>query len=123
MSKLSLLHHHGSRRDANPDGSITAEVVTPDGQRRPPHEWLADVADGKPVLYRKRVPEYDDDGNVVAYRWIEAEVYPRLCDRIEAAKAAAPYYAPRLNATKLTLENDISKVCDEMRELAKRLPV
>lgn len=124
MSKsLALLRQRSPRadRDADDSGEVTAELV--DGNRRPPHEWLADIAEGKPVIYRKRVPIRDDAGNVIAHEWHKVEVYPRLCDRIDAAKAAAPYYAPRLMAQKITVENDISKVCEEMRELAKKLPV
>src|SRR5579883_252367 len=56
-----------------------------------PHEVLASVARGEGMLCSL----FDEDGQPVGQPFM---VYPSLDQRIDAAKAAAPFYAPRLTS-------------------------
>jgi threonine dehydrogenase-like Zn-dependent dehydrogenase len=50
-----------------------------------PHEFMLEVVRGNPIKHGK-----DEDGKPVMYQ-------PTFEERIECAKAAAPYFAPRLS--------------------------
>ena len=70
-----------------------------------PHEWLLKVTRGEPIVQRFVVSIYDKRGALVGEEVQVKEVYPDLAMRVDAAKAAAPYYAPRLATQVLTLRN------------------
>jgi hypothetical protein len=87
-----------------------------------PHEFLAKIAAGHPfeiinVLYKR-----DDFGDVVDKIERAELVYPTIEQRIDCAKAAAPYYAPKLGnhitepATSGELINNL------LNDLAAKLP-
>ncbi len=87
-----------------------------------PHEFLARIADGHPfeivnVLYKR-----DDFGDVVEKLEQKELVYPTIDQRIDCAKAAAPYYAAKLGnhisepATSGELINNL------LNDLAAKLP-
>lgn len=63
-----------------------------------PHEWLLMVARGEPIEQKRWDIKYDKKGNVVSKELVTDIVYPDLPMRQDSAKAAAPYYAPRLAA-------------------------
>jgi hypothetical protein len=71
-----------------------------------PHEILLDMARGEKfetkrqeIYYYKTGP---NKGMVKEIKWVDTEYYPSFSDMMEAAKAAAPYYAPRLSAQQVT---------------------
>lgn len=57
-----------------------------------PHEWLLEVSRGKPVQHK--IGTRDAKTGKVIYESVT--IYPDFETRIDAAKAAAPYFAPRL---------------------------
>lgn len=74
---------------------IARRAAAPRGME--PHEFLAAIARGDPIEQVITTPIIDrDTGVITGYRHDAQDVYPDLELRIDAAKAAAPYYAPRL---------------------------
>lgn len=61
-----------------------------------PHEWLLNVMRGEPIMQKRLVEYTDGQSGITALRVIEEPYYPPPEFRLEAAKAAAPYYAPKL---------------------------
>lgn len=61
-----------------------------------PHEILARAARGYGFITRRLIITYyksgPREGQEKSRRWVEQEYYPTLEQRLEAAKAAAPYY-------------------------------
>lgn len=55
-----------------------------------PHEILLDIARGEPIDHHVWDPEKK--------AYVKRSIYPPWEDRIDAAKAAAPFFAPRLAA-------------------------
>lgn len=62
-----------------------------------PHEWLLMVARGEPIEQKRWVETTGPRGKVTR-ELVTDIVYPDLPMRQDSAKAAAPYYAPRLAA-------------------------
>jgi hypothetical protein len=77
------------------DGAVTL-AATQRGML--PHEFLAHIASGAPVRHTFQQPIFNSDGVQTGLRTQELDVYPDLEQRIDAAKASAPYFAPRLAA-------------------------
>ena len=78
-----------------------------------PHEWLLHIMHGNPVLQCK----FNKD----LAMWEEVRVYPSLRIRIDCAKHAAPYFAPKLISKDIThSETDMR---DILRDLGNKLPV
>lgn len=69
-----------------------------------PHEWLLKVARGEPIPHKQWKVVYDKKGNELSRELVEVEVYADFATRIDAAKAAAPYYAPRLATQQVKVE-------------------
>lgn len=86
-----------------------------------PHEWLLLVARGEPIEQKRWVEVKDKKGNVVSKELVTDIVYPDLPMRQDSAKAAAPYYAPRLAAQTVDMNATMGmhKLSDE--ELDARL--
>ena len=63
-----------------------------------PHEWLLKVSRGEPIEQCRWAIAYDKNGRETSRELITEMIYPDPDLRIECAKAAAPYYAPRLAA-------------------------
>lgn len=74
-----------------------------------PHEWLLGVMHGT-----EKVRDFEKaaDGNL-----IEIERLPSFEERLDAAKAAAPFYAPKL-AAKAIVEKPDGNPIDELMRLA-----
>lgn len=74
-----------------------------------PHEWLLRIARGEAIPHKRwKITYYQTGpraGEEKSRELIEEEVYPNFVDRVDAAKAAAPYYAPRLSSQKVQQEN------------------
>lgn len=80
-----------------------------------PHQFLLAIVRGEPITQRYTVDIRDENGVVVEQHIYEKDVYPSMEARTEAAKAAAPYYAPRLATQVVTLNNpnQMSHLTDE----------
>lgn len=88
-----------------------------------PHEWLLKVARGEPIEQKRWVIKHDKKGNVISKELVTDIVYPDLPMRQDSAKAAAPYYAPRLAAQTVDMNATMGlhKLSDE--ELDAKLSV
>ena len=62
-----------------------------------PHAWLMKIARGEPVTQMQWVVKYDANGKADGRELVEQQLYADFATRVEAAKAAAPFYAPRLS--------------------------
>lgn len=84
-----------------------------------PHEWLLKVSRGEPITQKRWDIKYDEKGKELSRTLVEEEIYPDFPARTDAAKAAAPYYAPKLATQTVTLKGDASAPL----ELAKNFKV
>lgn len=95
-----------------------------------PHEWLLLVCRGDGIKQMVEVEVRDKrTGRLTGEVKLEEKIiYPAFDVRIDAAKAAAPYYAPKL-AVRIAEGGEggaggsTKTVVDALRELAKGLPV
>lgn len=88
-----------------------------------PHEWLLAVSRGDPVKQMVKKVEYDAKGRVKKEEWVEQEVYADFPMRVDCAKAAAPFYAPKLATQTVNLQgNATDRVAEALEQLAERLP-
>ena len=90
-----------------------------------PHEWLFRLARGEGIKQKRLQTTFDPATGVeLSRKWVEETYYASIDQRIDCAKAAAPYYAPRLATN--TLQSPATDI-DALRELfaglASRLPV
>ena len=76
-----------------------------------PHEWLLKVMRGEAIPHTIATEVKDDDGKVIGYTEETRNVYPSMDMRQDAAKAAAPFYAPKLAAQVIDLS--VNKMTDE----------
>ena len=90
-----------------------------------PHEWLLRVARGECIKQRRLKVTVDPNTGVELSReWVEEDWYATFDQRMVAAKDAAPYYAPRLQAVSVApAHNNIDALRSLFSELAARLPV
>lgn len=93
-----------------------------------PHEILLKVANGEPISHRVMVECREKlgygQGEVTGHEWSEPiEHYPTPSEQIEAAKAAAPYYAAKLSSQTIDGGDNITQsVKEAMKQLAAKLP-
>lgn len=90
-----------------------------------PHEWLLKVARGEGIEHTFYKIEYDKNG-IEKSRKIVTELYfADMSTRMDAAKAAAPYYAPKLALQQIQVNNptDPAAIANTFKELAAKLPV
>lgn len=107
--------------NANGYGQRNAMYPSEEDEQLMPHEWLVRVMNGHPVRQMVREKYLDENGYEVD-DYHEALVYPTLDQRMKAAKEAAPYYAPKLNAHK-QMVRDTTTIDEAIRRLAAELPV
>lgn len=79
-----------------------------------PHEILLDIARGEQFT----IKEY----NKGADAYLPKTYYPTFSERMDAAKAAAPYYAPRLSAQSVKQVEPVEQFAQVLEEMSKRLP-
>jgi len=108
-STRTLVAHRESRRQ-----ELTDELL--------PHELLLRVAQGYGIAHQKLVVEYDEDTGLMVERVAVETVYPSFKVRLDAAKQAAPYYAPRL-ATQTVHVSNADELKEALAEFARMLPV
>lgn len=89
-----------------------------------PHEWLLKVSRGEPVEQKRWKIIYDKQGNEKSRELITEEVYADFPTRLDAAKAAAPFYAPKLAVQQVKVGPDTSNaVAETLKQIAEQLPV
>jgi hypothetical protein len=96
-----------------------------------PHEILLMIARGEPISHKVWVAKRDKKGNIIRdedgheiQELVERIHYADFAMRVDAAKAAAPYYAPRLAAQQMNIGvTDPKDIVTTMAKLAERLPV
>jgi len=69
-----------------------------------PHEWLLDIMRGEPV--KQKVWDIQRDpqtGLEIGRKLKEDTVYPDIDTRVDAAKACAPFFAPKLATQQVSL--------------------
>jgi hypothetical protein len=91
-----------------------------------PHEWLLKVMRGEPIRQKYTVDITDKNGKVLRTEIHERDWYPQMDARLEAARAAAPYYAPRLATQVIQLRNrsdELGSLSDAQIDEAIRLAV
>jgi len=72
-----------------------------------PHEFLLMIVRGEPIPQKRYVEVKDKSDKVIGHELIEELVYPDLVLRQDSAKAAAPYYAPRLATQTVNLNGTL----------------
>lgn len=88
-----------------------------------PHEWLLMVSRGEGIKHKRWVIKYDAKGNEKSRDLVEEEVYADFSTRIDAAKAASPYYAPRLAVQTVSVSGNSDAVAETLKSIAEKLPV
>jgi len=88
-----------------------------------PHEWLLMVSRGEGIKHKRWVIKYDAKGNEKSKELVEEEVYADFPTRIDAAKAASPYYAPRLAVQTVSVSGNSDAVSETLKSIAEKLPV
>ena len=88
-----------------------------------PHEWLLMVSRGEGIKHKRWVIKYDAKGNEKSRDLVEEEVYADFPTRIDAAKAASPYYAPRLAVQTVSVSGNSDAVSETLKSIAEKLPV
>ena len=124
MSDEKPTTHGGARKGSGrPKNAVNALSTMAREEARAtgvlPHEWLPSVVRGEPIEQRRYKDVHDKRGNLTGRELVVEEVYPDLAMRQDAAKAAAPYYAPRLATQVITLrgrEDLLNSLTDEQLE-------
>ena len=88
-----------------------------------PHEWLLKVSRGDEIEQKSWKVVYDKQGNEKSRELITEMIYPDASTRIDCAKAAAPFYAPRLAVQTIGLQTNSDVVAKALKDLAEKLPV
>ena len=88
-----------------------------------PHEWLLNVVRGEPVEQKRWKIERDEHGKEISRELVTELVYPDFPVRMDAAKAASPYYAPRLATQTVSVQGGNEAVAEALKLMATRLPV
>src|SRR5574343_552787 len=92
-----------------------------------PHEWLLKVSRGEDIEQKRWKIEYYKSGpkaGTEKSRELFTEVvYADFSTRIDAAKAAAPFYAPKLATQTVSVTNNTDAVAATLKDIAEKLPV
>lgn len=91
-----------------------------------PHEWLLKVSRGEPITHRRWKIVYfktgPKAGEEKSRTLIEEEIYADFPTRLDAAKAASGFYAPKLAVKVVNPEGDVASVAAQLAALAEKLP-
>ena len=114
----------GAGRPKGRINSVTAEARKAAAESGMlPHEWLLKVSRGEPIEQKRWKIIYDKQGNEKGRELITEEVYADFPTRIDAAKAASPYYAPRLAVQNVSITGNTDAVSETLKSIAEKLPV
>lgn len=110
LSRITRKSQEAARIDAKEGGFLL------------PHEILMRAANGQPfkqrrlkIVYHGRGP---NKGQEKRREWVEEDYYPTAQEQIDAAKAAAPYYAPKLAVKALETGDAGKELVDAFRQAA-----
>lgn len=92
-----------------------------------PHEFLLSIARGDCIKQRRLVITFIKSGPKAGQEksreWVEEDYYPNFEERKDAAKAAAPYYSPRLASQTIDAGKETQEgVLNALATLAANLP-
>lgn len=118
----------GPRKGAGrPKGSINkiakANIEAAKEAGMLPHEWLLQIARGEPVEQKRWDIKRDEHGKEISRELVVDIIYPEFPVRMDAAKAASPYYAPRLATQTVSVQGGNEAVAEALKLMATRLPV
>jgi len=88
-----------------------------------PHEWLLSVARGEPIAHKRWDIKRDENGKEISRELVDEVIYPDFPVRMDAAKSAAPFYAPRLATQTVSVQGGNEAVAEALKMMAQRLPV
>lgn len=88
-----------------------------------PHEWLLMVSRGEGIKHKRWVVKYDAKGNEKSRDLVEEVIYADFPTRIDAAKAAAPFYAAKLAVQTVSISGNSDAVSQALKSIADKLPV
>jgi len=93
-----------------------------------PHEWLLKIAEGHIVKQKQLVitlyKSGPNKGEEKSREWIDRDYYPTFHERVDAAKAAAPFYAPKLATQTIKPGGKATEsIAEALTALAEKLPV
>lgn len=92
-----------------------------------PHEWMLKVSRGDGIVHKRWRIEYYKSGPKLGQEksreLVEELVYTDFDTRLDAAKAAAPFYAPKLAVQTVSVTNTSDAVVETLKQLAGKLPV
>lgn len=88
-----------------------------------PHEWLLNIVRGEPVQQKRWEIKRDENGKEISRELVIDTIYPDFPVRMDAAKAASPYYAPRLATQTVSVQGGNEAVAEALKLMATRLPV
>lgn len=88
-----------------------------------PHEWLLKVSRGEGIEHKRWVTKFDKNGKEISRELITEEVYADFPTRIDASKAAAPFYAPKLAVQTVSVTGNSDAVAATLKDIAEKLPV
>ena len=87
----------GAGRPVGAVNSVTKEAIAAaKAEGILPHEWLLNIVRGEPIEQRRWKIELDENGKEVGRELVTELIYPDIPMRQDSAKAAAPFYAPKL---------------------------
>ena len=87
-----------------------------------PHEWLLKVSRGEGIEHTRWNITRDEDGNEISRELVSEIVYAEFPIRIDAAKAASPFYAAKLTAQAISITGT-DAVAQTLKHIAEKLPV
>lgn len=87
-----------------------------------PHEWLLKVSRGEPIEHRRWNIVLDKNGREKSRELVIEEYYADFPTRVDAAKAAAPFFAPKLASQTMSISTP-ELIAQAFADIAKNLPV
>lgn len=94
-----------------------------------PHEILLRAANGEAFTQRRLYPSCHQEGYSAEEgaekdsEWVEEVYYPSVTEQLDAAKTAAPYYAPRLSAQAISQGKETTEALrGVLLQLGEKLP-
>lgn len=89
-----------------------------------PHEWLLSVARGEPIPHKRWDILLDENDIEISRTLVEEVFFADFNTRVDAAKAAAPFYAPKLATQTVTVGGDSPEELGAvLKILAEKLPL
>jgi len=115
--------------DGTAKGNVAELLKSQDNSGLNPHEILLKAARGEPfrvrtlVIVRAKSTDPEIKDKELRRYWDEHDYYPTYAEQIEAAKQAAPYFAPKLAAqTVRTEDSGKEAIAEALKQISEALP-